>query len=196
MVRWSVELSGKSWRKRKLHNLDGFMRLLVKILFVLIVIAFYPLTSANAEPRVGDAAPLFSANDEEGNLVDTNNLKGKWVVLYFYPKDDTPGCTIEAKQFTDIYEAFLKNNVSVYGISTDTRDSHCDFRDKYKLKVPLIPDVDGRVMSLFGVEVSDGYASRDTVVIDPSGNIAKVYRTVRPSGHPRDVLNFIKSASE
>ncbi len=172
------------------------MRQLVKILFVLILISFYPFISANAELRVGDTAPIFSAHDEEGNLVDTNNLRGKWLVLYFYPKDDTPGCTIEAKQFTDLYEDFLKNNVSVYGISTDTGESHCDFRDKYKLKVPLIPDVNKEIMSLFDVEVSDGFASRDTIIIDPSGNIAKVYRKVGPSGHPRDVLDFIKAVSE
>jgi peroxiredoxin Q/BCP len=139
---------------------------------------------------------MFSGRDEEENFVDMNNLRGKWVVLYFYPKDDTPGCTIEAKQFTDLYQDFLKNNVSVYGISTDTRESHCDFRDKYKLKIPLIPDVDQRIMSLFDVEVSDGFASRDTIVIDPSGDIAKVYRKVRPSGHPKDVLDFIKEVSE
>lgn len=172
------------------------MRLFVKILFVIIFISFYPILLANAELRVGDKAPIFSANDEEGKLVDTNNLREKWVVLYFYPKDDTPGCTIEAKQFTELYEDFLKNNVSVYGISTDTMESHCDFRDKYKLKVPLIPDVDGRIMSLFGVKVSDGFASRDTIVIDPSGNIAKVYRSVGPAGHPKDVLDFINEVSE
>ena len=172
------------------------MRLFVKILFVLIVIQFYQTGLANAELRQGDKAPVFSAHDEDGNLVDTNNLRGKWLVLYFYPKDDTPGCTIEAKQFTDLYEDFLKNNVSVYGISTDTEKSHCDFRDKYKLKVPLIPDVNKEIMSLFDVEVSDGFASRDTIIIDPSGNIAKVYRRVGPSGHPRDVLNFIKEISE
>jgi peroxiredoxin Q/BCP len=172
------------------------MRLFVTILFLLIVITFYPLLLAKAEVRVGDKAPIFSANDEEGNLVNTSDLKGKWVVLYFYPKDDTQGCTIEAKQFSDLYEDFLKNNVSVYGISTDTRESHCDFRDKYKLKIPLIPDVDKRIMSLFDVEVSYGFASRDTIVIDPSGNIAKVYRGVRPSGHPKDVLDFIKEVSE
>lgn len=172
------------------------MRLSVKILFLLIVMSFYPLLSAKAEVRVGDKAPVFSANDEEGAPVNTGNLKGKWVVLYFYPKDDTPGCTIEAKQFTDLYEDFLKNNAYVYGISTDTSQSHCDFRDKYRLKIPLIPDVDKRIISLFEVEVSDGFASRDTIVIDPSGNIAKVYRRVRPSGHPKEVLDFIKEASE
>lgn len=172
------------------------MRLFVKILFLLIVVPFYPLLLAKAELRVGDKSPVFSATDEEGNLVNRANLAGKWVVLYFYPKDDTPGCTIEAKQFTDLYQDFLKNNVSVYGISTDTRESHCDFRDKYKLKIPLIPDVDKRMMLLFDVEVSDGFASRDTIVIDPSGNIAKVYRKVRPSGHPKDVLDFIKEVSE
>jgi thioredoxin-dependent peroxiredoxin len=172
------------------------MQFFIKNLFLLIVISFYPILLAEAELHVGDKAPIFSANDQEDNLVDTNNLRGKWVVLYFYPRDDTPGCTIEAKQFSDLYQAFLKNNSSVYGISTDTRESHCDFRDKYKLKIPLIPDVDKRIMSLFDVDVSDGFASRDTIVIDPSGKIAKVYRRVRPAGHPKDVLDFIKEVSE
>ena len=176
--------------------MDGVIRLSAKILFLLIVILSYPLLLAKAELHVGDKAPAFSAKDEEGKLVNTGELRGKWVVLYFYPKDDTPGCTIEAKQFTDLYQDFLKDSVYVYGISTDTRESHCDFRDKYKLKIPLIPDVDERIMSLFDVEVSDGFASRDTIVIDPSGNIAKVYRRVRPFGHPNDVLNFIKEVSE
>jgi len=172
------------------------MRVLFKNFVVLIVISFYPVISANAELRVGDKAPIFSAHDEDGNLVETNNLRGKWLVLYFYPKDDTPGCTIEAKQFTELYEDFLKNNVSVYGISTDTEKSHCDFRDKYKIKVPLIPDVNKKITSLFDVEVSDGFASRDTIIIDPSGNVAKVYRRVGPSGHPKDVLDFIKEVPE
>jgi peroxiredoxin Q/BCP len=172
------------------------MQLFTKGFFLLIVISFCPLLLAKAELRVGDKAPVFIANDEEHNLVDMNDLRGKWVVLYFYPKDDTPGCTIEAKQFTDLYQDFIKNNVSVYGVSTDTKESHCDFRDKYKLKIPLIPDEDERIMSLFDVEVSDGFASRDTIVIDPSGNIGKVYRRVRPSGHPKDVLDFIKEVSE
>jgi peroxiredoxin Q/BCP len=172
------------------------MQSIIKFFFLLSVISSYQVLLAKAELRVGDKAPMFSGRDEEENFVDMNNLRGKWVVLYFYPKDDTPGCTIEAKQFTDLYQDFLKNNVSVYGISTDTRESHCDFRDKYKLKIPLIPDVDQRIMSLFDVEVSDGFASRDTIVIDPSGDIAKVYRKVRPSGHPKDVLDFIKEVSE
>jgi peroxiredoxin Q/BCP len=172
------------------------MQSIIKFFFLLSVISSYQVLLAKAELKVGDKAPMFSGRDEEENFVDMNNLRGKWVVLYFYPKDDTPGCTIEAKQFTDLYQDFLKNNVSVYGISTDTRESHCDFRDKYKLKIPLIPDVDQRIMSLFDVEVSDGFASRDTIVIDPSGDIAKVYRKVRPSGHPKDVLDFIKEVPE
>jgi len=172
------------------------MQSIIKFFFLLSVISSYQVLLAKAELKVGDKAPMFSGRDEEENFVDMNNLRGKWVVLYFYPKDDTPGCTIEAKQFTDLYQDFLKNNVSVYGISTDTRESHCDFRDKYKLKIPLIPDVHQRIMSLFDVEVSDGFASRDTIVIDPSGDIAKVYRKVRPSGHPKDVLDFIKEVSE
>lgn len=172
------------------------MQSIIKFFFLLSVISSYQVLLAKAELKVGDKAPMFSGRDEEENFVDMNNLRGKWVVLYFYPKDDTPGCTMEAKQFTDLYQDFLKNNVSVYGISTDTRESHCDFRDKYKLKIPLIPDVDQRIMSLFDVEVSDGFASRDTIVIDPSGDIAKVYRKVRPSGHPKDVLDFIKEVPE
>lgn len=172
------------------------MRILIKSVVLSTFILFCQLLSGAAEVRVGDKAPVFSANDQDGKPVELNKLLGRWVVLYFYPRDDTPGCTIEAKQFTELYEDFLKNKVSIYGISTDTRESHCDFRDKYALKVPLIPDVDTRIMTLFDVRVSGGFASRDTIVIDPSGRIAKVYRGVRPAGHPNDVLDFIKRASE
>lgn len=147
------------------------------------------------ELRVGGPAPLFKATDEEGRAVDLSGLRGKWVVLYFYPKDDTPGCTIEAKEFTVLYEEFLRNNALIYGISRDTKENHCDFRDKYGLRVPLIPDEGQRIMSLYDVSVSGGFASRDTIVIDPSGNVSKIYRKVNPAGHAKEVLDFIKGNS-
>lgn len=154
-----------------------------------------PFSKSKAELRIGETAPEFKATDLDGKTVDLYGLRGKWIVLYFYPKDDTPGCTIEAKQFTGLYEDFLKANALVYGISTDTKESHCDFRDKYKLRVPLIPDEKHSIMSLYGVKVFVGFASRDTIVVDPSGRIAKIYRKVSPGKNPKEVLDFIKGNS-
>ncbi|GBD38605.1 Putative peroxiredoxin bcp [bacterium HR37] len=168
---------------------------LLSLLVVMFVSSFFLCTKTLAELKPGDPAPSFVTTDHDGKKVDLNELKGKWVVLYFYPKDDTPGCTIEAKEFTELYEEFLENNTLVYGISADTKESHCSFRDKYRLKVPLIPDEKHRLMSLYGVEVKNGVASRDTVIIDTSGNIARIYRHVKPAGHAREVLEFIKENS-
>ena len=168
------------------------MKRILKPICLILFIILYPFYASKAELKIGETAPTFKASNHEGTTVDLSSLKGKWIVLYFYPKDDTPGCTIEAKQFTKLYEEFLKNEALVYGISTDTKESHCDFRDKYKLKVPLIPDEEHNVMSLYEVNVSDGYASRDTIIIDPSGDIAKIFRKVNPAGHAKDVLDFIE----
>jgi peroxiredoxin Q/BCP len=166
-----------------------------KLLVLPTLVIFYSTFISKAEIKVGDTAPTFKATDHDGKTVDLSSLKGKWVIFYFYPKDHTPGCTIEAKEFTELYEEFLRNNALVYGISADTKESHCDFRDKYKLKVPLISDEEHNIMSLFDVKVSNGYASRDTVIIDPFGSIAKIYRSVNPSGHAKEVLDFIKNSS-
>ncbi len=168
------------------------MKRILKPIGLMFFIILYPFYASEAELNIGEIAPVFKASDHEGKTVDLNSLKGKWVVLYFYPKDDTPGCTIEAKQFTELYEEFLKNEALVYGISTDTKETHCNFREKYKLKVPLIPDEKHNIMSLYEVVVAGGFASRDTIIIDPSGNIAEVYRSVRPAGHAKEVLDFIE----
>jgi peroxiredoxin Q/BCP len=167
----------------------------IRFIPLLILIPFFCPNISKAEIKVGEIAPTFKATDNEGRTVDLRSLKGKWLVLYFYPKDDTPGCTIEAKQFTELYEEFLRSDTLVYGISTDTKESHCDFRDKYKLKVPLIPDEEHKVMSLYDVNVSGGFASRDTIVVDPKGYIVKIYRNVNPIGHAREVLEFITENS-
>ena len=160
----------------------------------IFILCIFHLASI-AELKVGEVAPGFTAADHDGKAVDLDDLKGRWVVLYFYPKDDTRGCTIEAKEFTELYSDFLENDALVYGISADTKESHCDFRDKYELKIPLIPDEEHNIMSLYDVKVSNGYASRDTIVIDPSGKVAKTYRKVNPVGHAKEVLDFIKSSS-
>jgi peroxiredoxin Q/BCP len=162
---------------------------------LLVLLLAFTASISQAELTTGETAPAFKTTDHEDRTVDLRKLKGKWVVLYFYPKDDTPGCTIEAKEFTELYGQFLENGAAVYGVSTDTKESHCDFRDKYELKVPLISDGGREIMSLYGVEVSGEYASRDTVVIDPSGKVAKVYRKVKPAGHAGEVLSFIKGTS-
>lgn len=171
------------------------MRKVFGLLGLSVFILFYFILISKAEVKVGEIAPEFKAKDHENRLVDLKNLKGKWVVLYFYPKDDTPGCTIEAKEFTELYEEFLKNGAQVYGISADTKESHCDFRDKYKLKVSLIPDEEHNIMSQYDVKVSSGYASRDSIIIDPSGKVANIYRKINPAGHAKEVLDFIMNSS-
>ena len=172
---------------------NTMMRILRLIAFIAFIFCF-PFLS-EAELKVGEIAPEFKATDHEDKTVDLNNLRGKWVVLYFYPKDDTPGCTIEAKEFTELYPEFLENNALLFGISADDKESHCDFRDKHALKIPLIPDEEKGIMSLYDVQVSGGYASRDTVIIDPSGRIAEIYRKVKPAGHAKEVLDYIKENS-
>ena len=171
------------------------MKKIFELLSLLFFILFCSTIVSNAVIKVGETAPQFKATDHDGKAVDLDDLKGRWVVLYFYPKDDTRGCTIEAKEFTELYSDFLENDALVYGISADTKESHCDFRDKYELKIPLIPDEEHNIMSLYDVKVSNGYASRDTIVIDPSGKVAKTYRKVNPVGHAKEVLDFIKSSS-
>lgn len=168
----------------------------IGLMFCILLSPLYPFSTARAELKVGESAPEFRAADQQGKTVDLSDLRGKWVVLYFYPKDFTPGCTIEAKRFTELYEDFLKTNALVYGISTDGKERHCDFIDRYKLKVPLIPDQEHKIMSLYGVKIFLGFASRDTVVIGPSGKIARVYRKASAIKNPKEVLDFIKDSSK
>ncbi len=136
---------------------------------------------------VGTIAPNFTVKDTHGNTVSLSDYAGKTVVLYFYPKDDTPGCAKEACSFRDSYEAYQGKDIAVFGVSKDDETSHQAFTQKFNLPFPLLADVDGSLMSAYDVD-GGGYAKRVTYVIDGAGAIAKVYDSVKTDTHATDIL--------
>jgi len=144
------------------------------------------------ELAVGDPAPDLSLPDQQGKPVTLKNFRGKQVVLYFYPKDDTPGCTIEAKGIRDQY-AELKSRAVVLGVSADSLDSHQAFAAKYDLPFLLLDDTSHALTTAFGVPLSSGHAKRVTFVIDASGKVRKVFPDVNPSGHASELLDALKA---
>jgi len=149
---------------------------------------------------VGDKAPTFMLNDADGNKVKLADFKGKKVVLYFYPKDLTPGCTIEACAFRDDIGAIKKLGAVVLGVSADSEKTHQKFRAKHDLNFPLLADVDHEVSEKYGAwQEKSMYGkkywgiARITYLIDENGKIAKVWPKVKPDGHSQEVIEAIKS---
>ncbi len=147
--------------------------------------------------REGSKAPDFSLHGSDGKVHTLSDFKGKNVVLYFYPKDDTPGCTIEAKGFNKAVETLDKINTVIIGISKDDLDSHKKFCNKYSLKFLLLSDPDSKVIKLYEAYGDKGVFGmgtlRKTFIIDKSGNIIKIFGKVRPLGHNKEVLSAIIS---
>ncbi|SRR5579883_1563810 len=145
---------------------------------------------------VGDTAPNFTVKDTHGNTVSLSDYAGKSVVLYFYPKDDTPGCTKEACSFRDNYDQYLSKGITVFGVSLDDEASHQQFTEKFNLPFPLLADVDGAIAKAYDV-LGDyngtPYAQRVTYVIGEDGKIAQVYTTVQTATHASDILAAIGS---
>jgi peroxiredoxin Q/BCP len=144
---------------------------------------------------VGDRAPDFSIPDGGGNLVTLNALRGKTVVLYFYPRDNTPGCTKEACGFRDRYADFQAHDIVILGVSTDDAKKHAKFTQKYDLPFPLLCDTEAELSIAYGVYGLKKFMgkefmgiNRTTFVIDPDGQIAKIYRKVKAEPHPAEVL--------
>ncbi|MGR3276758.1 peroxiredoxin [Acaryochloris marina NIES-2412] len=135
----------------------------------------------------GTAAPAFTTKDTNGNTVSLADYAGKTVVLYFYPKDDTPGCTKEACSFRDNYSAYQGKDIVVFGVSGDDESSHQDFTSKFNLPFPLLADVDNSLMQAYDVD-GGGYAQRVTYVINGQGQIDKVYNSVKTDTHATDIL--------
>jgi thioredoxin-dependent peroxiredoxin len=136
---------------------------------------------------VGTDAPAFTAKDTNGNTVSLSDFAGKTVVLYFYPKDDTPGCTKQACSFRDAQPEYQGKDVVVLGVSADDEVSHQAFTQKYNLNFPLLADTDKSLIKAFDVD-GGGYAKRVTYVIDPSGKITHVDSSVNTTTHASDVL--------
>jgi peroxiredoxin Q/BCP len=145
--------------------------------------------------KVGDPAPDFSLLDSKGNTYQLSNLKGQRVVLYFYPRDNTPGCTKEACNFRDFYSQFQERDILVLGVSTDDAKSHEKFVTKFDLPFPLLIDEGGAVATTYdsyGLKKFMGKEymgiSRNTFVIGPDGTIEKIYQKVKPDAHAEQIL--------
>ena len=143
---------------------------------------------------VGADVPDVAAASQDGKVVKLRELKGKPLVIYFYPKDDTPGCTIEAKGIRDQY-AELSQRAVVLGVSADSLDSHKAFASKYDLPFPLLDDSSHELSKAFGVPLSNGHAKRVTFVIDANGKVRQVFPNVDPSGHAAELIAALKALS-
>lgn len=139
----------------------------------------------------GESAPEVSARNQDGEAVSIDGTEP--AVLYFYPRDDTPGCSLEARQFQAELETFAEAGVTVYGVSTDGVDSHADFASSEDLEFDLLADPDSALVEAFDVETRSGAAARTTFVLD-DGRVWRVYENVSPDGHARSVLEDLLDA--
>jgi peroxiredoxin Q/BCP len=146
----------------------------------------------------GQPAPGFSLPADSGETITLSDLRGKPVVLYFYPKDDTPGCTAQARGIRDAWGEFERSGAVVLGVSPDDARSHTKFREKYELPFPLLADEDHAVAEAYGVWVEKSFAGRkymgverSTFVIDADGTLAKIMRRVKPDTHAGEVLEAL-----
>lgn len=158
---------------------------------------FASAASAQTQLKVGDKAPDFSGKDQDGKTISLKDYKGKKVILYFYPKDDTPGCTAQACNLRDNKETLAKEGYEVLGVSTDDETSHRNFRDKYSLTFSLIADTDKSINQKYGVWVEkerDGKkfygTARTTFVIDENGLITNIIDKVETKDHASQILKF------
>jgi peroxiredoxin Q/BCP len=145
-------------------------------------------------PQVGAMAPEFTLTSQDGAPVSLKDYRGKWVVLYFYPRDFTSGCTIEAHNFQRDQAQYQQRNVVVLGVSVDSADSHQQFCTKEGLNFKLLADTDHKVSSAYGSLTNLGlvkFAARHTFIVDPEGKIAKVFTEVNPNQHSAEVLSAL-----
>lgn len=168
------------------------------LILLAMVLAGFGLMKLNAGamPEIGSAAPDFTLNSQDGTPVSLNSYRGKWVVLYFYPKDGTPGCTREAHNFQRDQEQYVKRNAVVLGVSVDSVDSHKEFCAKQGLNFKLLSDSQKQTAKQYGSLTNLGVvkiASRHTFLIDPAGRIAKTYTSVDPGQHSAEVLTALDS---
>lgn len=146
-------------------------------------------------PKVGQTAPEFSLADQLGRVRSSSEFRGKWLVLYFYPKDDTPGCTEQACAFRDDLHQLTALGAAVIGVSIDSTASHAEFAKKYSLPFPLLADEKGDVAARYGSVHNFGvvkFARRNTFLIDPQGKIAKVYLSADTSRNSREIIDDLK----
>jgi peroxiredoxin Q/BCP len=167
------------------------MRRIVSLCSLAALMLALAVPAFAAEPEAGQAAPAFRLQDQNGKWHTPADYQGKWLVLYFYPKDFTVGCTSEVCTFRDDIRKLRKAGAEVVGVSLDDVKSHADFAAKYHVPFPLLSDADSKVATDYGVLASHGgmqYARRETFLIDPQGKVAKVYKDVDPEKNSGQVL--------
>lgn len=163
-----------------------------------ITFGFTSIGIANEQVAVGEPAPEFELSDQNGQLHSLEDYREQWVVLYFYPKDETPGCTTEACEFRDNIFAYRELNAQILGVSLDDAASHKAFAENHGLPFPLLADVDGEAATAYGVKTRMGgmtVAKRQTFLIAPGGTIARHYEKVNPSEHSEQVLAALQELS-
>src|SRR5208282_1678611 len=168
------------------------LRIVLSLVVVIVLIVLVPrLLSRTTAPSEGSNAPDFTLPSQEGSSVNLKDYRGKWVVLYFYPKDQTPGCSREAHNFQVDQPKYAERNAVVLGVSVDSIDSHKKFCAKEGLNFKLLADTDRKVSDSYGSLTNLGFvkfSSRHTFLIDPTGNVAKIYTSVDPLRHSAEVL--------
>lgn len=164
-------------------------------LIVAVALLVNQMARAGELPKVGEAAPDFNLPDQNGESHQLKDFAGKWLVLYFYPKDDTPGCTQEACAFRDDLSKLTRLGAQVVGVSVDDGASHADFARKYHLPFPLLADSKADVAARYGALMDLGVfriAKRYTFLIDPQGKVAKVYLKVETSKHSTEIIEDVR----
>lgn len=168
----------------------------LRLLMMVALLAWLGAATAAEGPALGTPAPDFKLQDQNGKWHELKNYRGKWLALYFYPKDHTPGCTTQACEFRDNVFAFREADAAIVGISVDDVESHKKFSAKHGLPFPILADSSKRTAKAYGVLKSYfgamELARRDTFLIDPQGRIVKRYSDVDPKGHSQIVLNDIR----
>ena len=170
----------------------------LKMLSLTAVISIFVWADAytDTQPTVGDSAPTFKLQDQNGDWHTLGDYKGKYVVLFFYPKDGTPGCTTEACNFRDNIFAFDDLNTQILGISLDDVDSHKEFSEKYSLPYPILADIEKESAVDYGVLgkfLMMEITKRESFIIDPDGIVVKHYKNVDPDKHTDEVIEELKS---
>ena len=178
------------------HRVFHMLRLNFSIICLSLIVPSFALAQSVGE---GDPAPGFELRDQNGDLHSLEDYRDKWVALYFYPKDDTPGCTTEACEFRDSIFEFRELGCQVLGVSLDDELSHKEFAEKYSLPFPLLADTDGITSNAYGVKskmFGMTVAKRQTFLINPAGHIVKHYEKVDPDVHSDQILEDLKKLQE
>ncbi len=165
--------------------------LLIVVAALVVLVVGSRFLSSKPSPAIGSAAPDFSLSSQEGTQVSLKDYRGKWVVLYFYPKDFTPGCTTEAHNFQRDQTEYARRNAVILGVSLDSAESHKNFCAKEGLNFKLLADTSRQVSKQYGSLINFGVAqisARHTFLIDPEGKIARAFTSVSPSRHSAEVL--------